>query len=169
MTGTRSKMSVTWFLFVLEKLTLDLASHQAWGQGACSGNGPGNKGAAETAACSLFTVEHIMCLKETSWICYIFHPWVTLALHMYFQGWESSQPQDFPSCSWRVLYSKGSGTFQVWGVISLVALISPLLKLICCEPSLAEKDQPKWPHLFGLVTAKTLGTLGLFILGSMAC
>lgn len=71
-----------------------------------------------------------------------------------------SQPQDFPSCSWRVFYSKGPGVFQVWNVISLAELISPLLGLTCRELSLA-KNQPQWFHLTRPGHRHDFGTLGL--------
>lgn len=68
MTGTHSKIIVTWFLFLLEELTFSLAPAAALGA-RVHWKWLGNKEAADPAACfpvMRFTVQYIMCLKKTS-------------------------------------------------------------------------------------------------------
>lgn len=68
MTGTPSKIIVTWFLFLLEKLTFSLASAPALGA-RVHWKWPENKEAADPDACfpvMRFTVQYVTCLKKTS-------------------------------------------------------------------------------------------------------
>lgn len=145
MTDTNGKRIVMWFPFLLEKLTLYLASAPVLGAG---GTVEMDRKQRDVRSSCLLCCHEVYCAvhhvsqedqlrllhfpsPNDSGFAHVFQRLRVVCRTL-------PQPQDFPSCSWSVLYSKGPGNFQVWDVLSLAALI---LGLTCHEPAFT-KDQP---------------------------
>lgn len=92
MTGPHSKMIVTWFLFVLEKLTLYLASApvlRARGAVEMDREQRGRKYSCLLPCHEVYyAVHHVSQKRPAESVTFSIHPQMTLALHMYFKGLE---------------------------------------------------------------------------------